>query len=94
MGIVVAADGKRIYVTNGRGKTVSAIDPATDSVTASVEVGTRPWGIDLTADGKKLYTANGPAHTVTVVDVATLTVLKTIPVGSVPWGVAIGPAVP
>jgi YVTN family beta-propeller protein len=91
MGIAVTADGQRIYVSNGRGKTISAIDPATDSILATVEVGTRPWGIALTADGRKLYTANGPGNDVTVVDTETMTVLKRIPSGGLPWGVAVGP---
>jgi YVTN family beta-propeller protein len=90
MGLAVAHDGSRIYVSLGRGKTIAAIDPATDQIVGSVEVGTRPWGIALSADGKKLYSANGPDNNVTVVDVATMTVLRKIPVGSVPWGVAIG----
>lgn len=89
MGLAIARDGKRVYASLGRGKTIAAIDPATDSVVGTVEVGTRPWGIALSPDGKKLYSANGPDGNVTVVDVATMTVLKKIPVGSVPWGVAI-----
>ncbi len=91
MGIVVTPDGKRVYVSNGRGKTVSVIDPATDAVTATVEVGMRPWGIALSGDGRKLYTANGPGNDVTVIDTETMTVLKRIPAGTIPWGVAVGP---
>lgn len=89
MGLAVARDGKRVYASLGRGKTVAAIDPTTDSVLATVEVGTRPWGIALSPDGTKLYSANGPDNTVSVVDLATMTVIKKIPVGTVPWGVAI-----
>jgi YVTN family beta-propeller protein len=91
MGIVVTPDGTRLYVSNGRGKTVSVLDPATDQVLQSVEVGIRPWGLALTSDGKKLYTANGPGNDVSVIDVTTMQLLRTIPAGSVPWGVAIGP---
>ena len=91
MSIVVTPDGKRIYISNGRGKTVSVIDPATDAVTATVEVGMRPWGIALSGDGRKLYTANGPGNDITVVSTETMTVLKRIPAGTIPWGVAIGP---
>jgi YVTN family beta-propeller protein len=43
MGSVTSPDGKRIYVSNGRGGTISVIDVATDSVTATVAVGQRPW---------------------------------------------------
>jgi YVTN family beta-propeller protein len=81
-----------MYVSNGRGGTVSAIDVATDSVIRSVQVGQRPWGIALTPDGHKLYTANGPSNDVSVVDAEPLTVTRKIPVGKLPWGVAVGQA--
>ena len=92
MGSVAAPDGKRIYVSNGRGGTVSVIDVATDSVTATLPVGQRPWGVAVTPDGKKLYAANGPSNDVSVVNTDALTVQKTIPVGKIPWGVALGEA--
>ncbi|MEO8634374.1 MAG: beta-propeller fold lactonase family protein [Gemmatimonadales bacterium] len=93
MGLAVATDGKRVYASLGRGTTIAAIDPATDSIVGTVEVGTRPWGIAISNDGKKLYSANGPSNDVTVVALATMTVIRKITVGSVPWGVAIGPAI-
>jgi YVTN family beta-propeller protein len=88
----MAPDGKRVYISNGRGGTVSAIDVATDSIRASVAVGQRPWGIALTPDGKKLYTANGPSSDVSVVDTDRFQVIKKLPVGKLPWGVAIAQA--
>jgi len=91
MGIVVAPDGKRLYVTSGRFRRVFAIDTATDRIVGSVEVGERPWGIAITPDGKSLYTANGPSNDVSVVDAATLSVVGRIKVGDRPWGVAIVP---
>jgi YVTN family beta-propeller protein len=92
MGVVVSPDDKRIFVANGRGKTVSVVDAATDSILASVEVGARPWGIALTPDGSKLYSGNGPSNDVTVLDTKTMQVIKKIPAGELPWGVAIGKA--
>jgi YVTN family beta-propeller protein len=92
MGSVASPDGKRVFISNGRGGTVGVIDVATDSITAVVPVGQRPWGIALTPDGSKLYTANGPSNDVSVVDAAQLTVLRKVPVGKIPWGVAIGAA--
>jgi YVTN family beta-propeller protein len=92
MGVVVSPDGKRVYVANGRGKTVSVIDAASDSLVQSIEVGQRPWGIALTPDGAKLYTANGPSNDVSVVETARMLVVKKIPAGKIPWGVAIGRA--
>jgi YVTN family beta-propeller protein len=92
MGVAVSPDQRRLYVANGRGKTVSAVDLATDSIIGSVEVGVRPWGIGLTGDGRKLYSANGPSNDVTVVDTDSMKVIKKIPAGELPWGVAIGKA--
>ena len=83
---MASADGKRLYVSNGRGGTVSAIDVATNAVTQTVAVGKRPWGIALSPDGSKLYSANGPSNDVSVIDLATFTVVKTIPAGQGPVG--------
>jgi PQQ-dependent catabolism-associated beta-propeller protein len=92
MGVEVSPDQERLFVANGRGKSVSVIDLATDSVVSSVEVGVRPWGIALTGDGRKLYSANGPSNDVSVVDTESMKVIKTIPAGELPWGVAVGEA--
>ena len=86
-----APDGKRIYISNGRGGTVVAIDPATDSILGTVKVGQRPWGIALTPDGSKLYSANGLTNDLTVIDTAALKAEKSVPVGRLPWGVVIKP---
>lgn len=87
MSVILSADAKTAYVSSGRGKRVFVIDTATNMVTASIEVGDRPWGIALSPDGKMLYTANGPSNDVSVVDLAARTVIKKIKVGNSPWGV-------
>jgi YVTN family beta-propeller protein len=89
MGVVVSPDGRRVYVTTGRGGSVIVIDVATNKPTASVKVGERPWGIALSPDGKFLYTANGPSNDVSVVDTDALTVVATIKAGQRPWGVEV-----
>lgn len=89
MGSSISPDGKFVFITNGRGGTMSVIDTGADSLVATFEVGQRPWGIAVTPDGKKLYTANGPGRDVSVIDAATHKVIKRIPVGKSPWGVAI-----
>jgi YVTN family beta-propeller protein len=82
-------DGKRLYLTNGGAGNVMVIDTATDSVTATIPVGQRPWTMALTRDGAKLYVANGRSDSVSVIDTAKNTRIKDIPVGKTPWGVAI-----
>ena len=44
MGIILAKDGARVFVSTGRGGTVDVIDVATLAVTGSVKAGARPWG--------------------------------------------------
>ena len=91
VGMVATADDKLLYVANGRGKTVSAIDLDTFKVLGSVEVGPRTWGIGLTEDERFLYTANGPSNDVAVISTESMQVVARIEVGKSPWGVAIGP---
>ena len=94
MGVVVSPDGKRVFVSTGRGGSVIVIDTATNAATGSVKVGDRPWGIGLSPDGKVLFTANGPSNDISVVDTDTLTVLGTIKAGQRPWGIVVAPAPP
>src|SRR5207249_11002234 len=87
MSVILSPDAKKAYVSAGRGKRVFVIDTDTNMVTASFEVGDRPWGLALSPDGKLLYTANGPSNDVSVVDLSSQTVIKKIKVGNSPWGV-------
>ena len=87
MGIRTSADGGRIYITTGRGRTLVAIDAATRQQIHSVVVGKRPWGLAVSPDGKRLFTANGPSNDVSVVDAESFAVIATIPAGMQPWGV-------
>src|SRR5262249_11316471 len=92
MGLVISPDGKTLYVSGGRGKTVHvvALDEASPRVKNTIgDVGMRPWGIGLARGGARLYTANGPTGDVSVIDTATGAVSRRIPVGGSPWGIAV-----
>ena len=91
MGVVATPDGTRVLVTTGRGRTLHAIDVATNRLAGSVEVGERPWGVVVSGDGRWAYTANGPSNDVAFVDVATMTLAAKVPVGERPWGLALVP---
>ena len=82
------------YITNQRSNTVSVIDTATNTVSATIPVGVNPVGVAVNPGGSKVYVANLSANTVSVIDTATNTVIATIPVGSQPvaFGVFIQPA--
>jgi YVTN family beta-propeller protein len=62
---------------------VSAIDTATDTVTATISIGTSrgPNGAAVTPDGKKVYVTNAFSNNVSVIDTAKNKVTATIPVG-------------
>jgi YVTN family beta-propeller protein len=93
-GVAVSADGRRVYVTTGRGGQVVVYDAKNLAIIGTVAVGGRPWGVALSPDGRYLYTANGPANNVAVIDTLSLTLVATINAGDRPWGVAVVPARP
>jgi YVTN family beta-propeller protein len=80
------------YVTNRDSNTVSVIDTATNTVTATIPVGGGPIGVAVTSDGSKVYVANASSNSVSVIGTATNTVIATIPVNATPpIGVAVTP---
>ena len=92
MGLVISPDGRTLYVSGGRSKTVHVIaldEPAPRVKSTIADVGVRPWGIGITHKGDRLYTANGSAGDVTVIDATTGAVVRHIPVGGSPWGIAV-----
>jgi YVTN family beta-propeller protein len=90
-GVAITPDGARAYVTNVHPGTVSVIDTATNTVTATITVGDVPRGVAITPDGARAYVTNEHSDTVSVIDTATNTVTATITVGDFPFGVAITP---
>jgi YVTN family beta-propeller protein len=75
------------YGEHADGSTVSVIDTATNTVVATVTVGTGPIGVAVTPDGKHVYVTNqggGHSNTVSVIETATDTVVATVTVGGCP----------
>src|SRR6202043_1105575 len=89
MGVKVASNGRKVYVSNGRAGTVSVLDSHTYELLNTIKVGVRPWGIAFSPDGKFLYTANGPSNDVSVVDLEANKETARIKAGSSPWAVAV-----
>jgi YVTN family beta-propeller protein len=82
---------KYAYITNSGTTTVSVIDIATNKVTATVNVGSNPYGVAVNPKGTKVYVASDVNDAVSVIDTATNKVTATVPVGSDPWGIAVNP---
>ena len=89
MKVLLSPDEQTLYVSNGRGGTVSEIDVATLMPRATIEVGPRPWGLGLSPDGRWLYAANGPSDDVAIVDTQTRQVVSRIQTGGGPWGIEV-----
>ncbi|MCC4767366.1 PKD domain-containing protein [Methanosarcina sp. DH1] len=73
------------------GGTVSVIDTATNTLIATVPVGSYPIGVAVNPEETKVYVANRGSSTVSVIDTATNTITATIPVESGANGIAVSP---
>lgn len=80
------------YITNEMGNSVSVVDTATNTVTATVNVGSYPEGVGVNWAGTRVYVTNVMDKTVSVIDTESNTVIATIPIGGYPKGVAVNPA--
>jgi YVTN family beta-propeller protein len=86
--IEAAPDGSRLTVVNYVGGTASVLDPASDTVVATVpDVGAQPQDVPYAPDGRHFYTASHKDGTVSVVDRSTDTVVARVSTGAGPTGV-------
>jgi YVTN family beta-propeller protein len=79
------------YITNVGSSTVSVIDTATNTVSATIPVGGLPNAVAVTPDGSKVYIANVNSRNVQVIDMASNTVIATRESGGEPFTVAVDP---
>jgi YVTN family beta-propeller protein len=78
--VVVDSAGQFAYATNQTTNRVQVVSLASNTVVATIPVGSKPLGLDLTPDGTKLYVANSGGIDISVVDVATRVELRRIPI--------------
>ena len=69
-GIAFSPDGKTAYVANRSAGTLSVIDAANDSVSASVSGFSAPTAVALSPDGAEVFVTNSGNHTVSILDAA------------------------
>ncbi|MGH3671038.1 MAG: YncE family protein [Pseudonocardiaceae bacterium] len=77
---------RRLYLPNSGSGSVSVIDTLSNTVIATIPVGSCPEGVAVTPDGRHVYVPNFASNSVSVIDTANDTVADTIPVGGDPWG--------
>ena len=68
---------------------MSAIDTATNTVTATFRVGAIPVHVSTTPDGSKVYVTDAGSNSVSVINAGTNVVTATVPVGVLPVNAAV-----
>jgi YVTN family beta-propeller protein len=107
LGVAFARDGRKAYVTNWAGRSVSVIDTATQAHTTDITLSPldnpaladHPSAIAANPARDEIYTANANSDTISVIDTATDAVAATIdvalvtggPKGAIPDGLAVSP---
>lgn len=85
--ITFSSDGSVAFVANGGSNTVSAINPGTKAIIATIPVGVNPVGAWVGTDGC-MYVDNEDGQSVSIIDVKSLKVVETIALGFMPGFVA------
>ena len=80
----ISADGAHVWVTNPVEKTVSEMDPSTDLIEATIDVGVDPYAVS--SDGSNVWVTNSGSDTVTEISASTGST-RTISVGHFPYGI-------
>ena len=83
----LSPDGTKAFI-KGNGSII-IFDIPTNTVIATIVVGTGPNAINVSPDGKMAYVTNGISNNVSVINTSTNLVVATIPVGGQPWGVSV-----
>jgi YVTN family beta-propeller protein len=89
--LALSGDGKTLFATGERAGRLFAIDVATLTVRASVEVGSEPVGVLASPDGASVFVAVSQEAAVVRVDAASMTVAASATVPFSPWGLAWSP---
>ena len=77
-GVAITPEGAFVYVANFLAGIVSVIEAASNTVVATVSVGSTRFGVAVTPDGAFTYVAAFMANTVVVIETAFNTVVATV----------------
>ena len=89
--VALSGDGRTLFVTGERAGRLYAIDVATRTVRASVEVGSEPVGVLASPDGASVFVSVSQEAAVVRVDAASMTVQASVTVPFSPWALAWSP---
>jgi YVTN family beta-propeller protein len=80
-----------VYVANYGDDTVTVIDGARRTVTATIKVGRRPQALAVDTKKNRVYVANTHSNDIAVIDAARNIVLQTLHVGKNPYALVVDP---
>jgi YVTN family beta-propeller protein len=80
-GLVITPDGKKVYVSSMDTGSVKVIETTGDTMSGSIDVGSKPAGLIMSPDGKTLVVAVGGTNEAVLVDTASDAVTRHAPVG-------------
>ncbi|MCD6346831.1 MAG: bifunctional YncE family protein/alkaline phosphatase family protein [Bacteroidales bacterium] len=97
----IAATDDYVFVSNGSNDNISVIDPAVDTVVATIYLpldsrvdkfrGMIPFGLAVSPDQKRLYVAEAGINAIGVIDIPSLKLIGHIPAGWFPSKLAVSP---
>ena len=90
--LAAGANAQYAYVANLSGNSMSVINLATNTVTATVSVGTTPYGVAVNPAGTIAYVANYNTDNLSVINASTNTLTASVKIPQAyPYGVAVNP---
>jgi YVTN family beta-propeller protein len=89
--MAASAGGGILYVAQSSANSVAVIDTGSNSVVATIPVGTTPMAVTVAPNGQNAYVVNVGSSSVSVIGTATNTVLSTVPIAGYPTAIAVTP---
>jgi YVTN family beta-propeller protein len=89
--VMMGMNAQTAYIANANDYTISVINIATHTVTATINVGDTPFGVSASPDGNTVYVSNYFGWTVSVINTGSNTVTATISYGGPSRGLVVSP---
>lgn len=80
----LSLDGKRLFISNENGGTLTVVNVASGAVETTVPVGKEPEGVRVTPDGRWIVVTSESGDAIYIVDARSLQMVKSVPVGKRP----------
>jgi len=90
-GLIIDSSNNRAYASNFDDRSVTVIDTTTDTVIATIQVGSSPSNLDFNPTTNRLYVANQASGSVSIIDTTINAEITRVETGIAPFDVAANP---